>query len=45
MRSERRGLAYFGAGSPKRPETPVVRPSKKMSQWNPLGFFSGNSVP
>lgn len=28
-----------------KPATPVVKPSRKMSQWKPAGFRRGNSVP
>lgn len=35
----------FGAGMPNRPAIKVVTPSKKKSQWNPGGFFNGNSEP
>lgn len=35
----------LGKGMPRMPATPVVSPSRKMSQWKPGGFLSGNSVP
>lgn len=35
----------LGKGIPRMPATPVVSPSRKMSQWKPGGFLSGNSVP
>ena len=35
----------LGKGIPRKPERPVVRPSKKMSQWKPGGLRRGNSVP
>ena len=39
------GMRPFGKGVPRRPATPVVIPRRKMSQWKPAGFRSGNSVP
>lgn len=39
------GIRPLGKGMPRIPATPVVRPSRKMSQWKPGGFLSGNSVP
>lgn len=35
----------LGKGIPKIPATPVVRPRRKISQWNPAGLRRGNSVP
>ena len=39
------GIRPLGKGIPSRPATPVVRPSRKMSQWKPAGLRRGNSVP
>jgi len=39
------GMSPLGAGIPNRPATPVVRPRRKISQWNPAGLRRGNSVP
>jgi hypothetical protein len=35
----------LGKGIPRRPATPVVRPRRKISQWNPGGLRRGNSLP
>ena len=35
----------LGNGIPRRPATPVVRPRRKISQWNPGGLRRGNSLP
>jgi hypothetical protein len=39
------GMRPLGKGMPRRPATPVVRPSRKRSQWKPAGLRRGNSVP
>jgi hypothetical protein len=39
------GIRPLGKGRPRRPATPVVRPRRNISQWNPAGLTSGNSVP
>ena len=39
------GMRPLGKGRPRRPETPVVRPRRKRSQWKPAGLRRGNSVP
>lgn len=39
------GMSPLGAGIPRRPATPVVRPRRKRSQWKPAGLRRGNSVP